>query len=218
VLQPRIDFRPLYRRCSVYRKSPRRPVALLLSAGLLGSGAATPSAVPAHHPGDHGPVVVWPRVDVIGPLGNRLPPSYRRQMNRPTYLGGKMAHAIAPTSQEAMAWHQADHRGWYDDHGVKGLVNGKHCPPKRMTLQYFYPKPWEVLPVGPRPPAGAVDAEEAPGSTGRFVPRDEVHVEEMHDTDPAANEPFDTETLRELLGDGKDIELIPPGAPAAGRP
>lgn len=90
------------------------------------------------------------RIDVIGPIGNRLPESYRRQYNRPTYLGGKLAAKIEPSSQEAMAFHRAEELGLYDNNGVKGALAGKHCPPKRVEQHYFYPKPWEVLAVGPR--------------------------------------------------------------------
>ncbi|TWT93696.1 hypothetical protein [Neorhodopirellula pilleata] len=92
-----------------------------------------------------------PRIDPIPPLGTRLPESYRRQYNRPSYIGGKIAAKIAPSSQEAMAFHRAESLGLYDDNGVKGFVNGKHCPPRRVEQHYFYPKPWEVLAVGPRP-------------------------------------------------------------------
>lgn len=98
-----------------------------------------PSLSLAHHP-DRRYQPVRPRVDVIGPVGNRLPPEYRRVYNRPTNIGGKIAYLIAPTSQEAMVWHRDQHEGRY---------NGKHCP--RVDRQYFYPKPWEALRVGPRP-------------------------------------------------------------------
>jgi len=90
------------------------------------------------------------RVDVIGPIGNRLPPSYRRQYNRPSYLGGKIAAKIEPSSQEAMAFHRADELGLYDNNGIKGWMSSKNCPPRRVEQHYFYPKPWEVLTVGPR--------------------------------------------------------------------
>ncbi|WP_246112388.1 hypothetical protein [Allorhodopirellula solitaria] len=90
------------------------------------------------------------RIDVIGPIGNRLPPSYRRQYNRPSYIGGKIAAKIAPSSQEAMAFHRSNELGLYDDNGIKGAFAGKHCPPERVEQHYFYPKPWEVLLVGPR--------------------------------------------------------------------
>ena len=42
--------------------------------------------------------------------------SYRRRYNRPKYLGGKIAYHIAPSSQEAMAWHEAEHLGAYKNH------------------------------------------------------------------------------------------------------
>ncbi|MFG0290474.1 MAG: hypothetical protein ACF8CQ_20010 [Rhodopirellula sp. JB044] len=90
------------------------------------------------------------RVDVIGPLGNRLPESYRRKYNRPTYIGGKIASKIEPSSQEAIAFQRAEELGLYDNNGVKGALHGKHCPPQRVEQHYFYPKPWEVLAVGPR--------------------------------------------------------------------
>jgi hypothetical protein len=92
----------------------------------------------AHYP-DRGSQRVHQRIDVIGPLGNRLPMEYRRRYNRPTNLGGKIAYHIAPTSQEAMRWHQATHRGHY------------HSGAPRMVDHYFYPKPWEMIPIGPRP-------------------------------------------------------------------
>ncbi|EMI22015.1 signal peptide protein [Rhodopirellula maiorica SM1] len=92
----------------------------------------------AHHP-DRENQPVHPRIDVIGPLGNRLPESYRRKYNRPTYIGGKIAYCIAPSSREAMAWHKAEHRGSYDKKGC------------RTVMTYFYPKPWEALKIGPRP-------------------------------------------------------------------
>lgn len=91
-----------------------------------------------------------PRIDPISPIGNRLPPSYRRAYNRPTYVGGKIAAQIEPSSQEAMAFNRADAAGLYDNNGVKGFVHGKHCPPRRVERHYFYPKPWEALLVGPR--------------------------------------------------------------------
>lgn len=92
----------------------------------------------AHHP-DHRARPVAQPIDLIGPLGNRLPMSYRRRYNRPTYAGGKLAYHLAPSSQEAMRWHEAEHRGYY-----RGDV-------PRMIDHYFYPRPWEMIPVGPRP-------------------------------------------------------------------
>ena len=184
-----------------------RLIRAVVAAGFFGSGLSASIEVSAHHPGDHGPVTVWPRIDVIGPIGNRLPPSYRRQMNRPTYLGGKIAHAIAPTSQEAMAWHRAEHRGWYDDNGVKGLMHGKHCPAQRKTLHYFYPKPWQVLPVGPRQAADATAEESLPSG-------DHVHVEPISTPGAGTDGP---ETFGDMLRQADEVELIPPGTPMDGR-
>ncbi len=73
------------------------------------------TTLPAHHPNKECQDV-HPRCDLIGPLGNRLPMSYRRRFNRPRYLGGKIAYLIAPSSQEAMAWHDAVHLGAYKNH------------------------------------------------------------------------------------------------------
>lgn len=81
---------------------------------------------------------VKPRVDVIGPIGTNLRPSYRRVYNRPTFLQGGLAYLIAPTSQEAIAWHKADHQGAY-----KNELG-------RIEPRYFYKKPWEALRRGPR--------------------------------------------------------------------
>jgi hypothetical protein len=82
---------------------------------------------------------VRPIVDVIPPLGNNLPLSYRARMNRPSYLSGRIAYTIEPTSQEAMAWQRAWQRGYY----------ANHAP--RMETHYIYPKPWEELGVGAKP-------------------------------------------------------------------
>ncbi len=119
---------------AVTQSSLRTPsfVAFLFVSSLL----VAPS-VSAHHP-ERETQPVHPRYDVIGPLGNRLAASYRRLYNRPTYLGGKIAYHIAPSSQEAMAWHRAEHRGLYDG----------NCP--RVEDHYFYPKPWEALQTGQR--------------------------------------------------------------------
>ncbi len=93
----------------------------------------------AHHP-DREHQRVHQRYDLIGPLGTRLPMSYRRRYNRPTYIGGKIAYWIAPSSQEAMAWHDATHRCFYKNHRP------------RIEKHFFYPKPWEVLRIGARVP------------------------------------------------------------------
>jgi hypothetical protein len=66
---------------------------------------------------------------------------YRKEYNRPRFVGGAIAAHIEPTSQEAMSWciHQAN--GDYRNHR-----------PGYIPL-YMYPKPWEVLSVEPRPNA-----------------------------------------------------------------
>jgi hypothetical protein len=78
------------------------------------------------------------RFEPIPPVGNRLPLSHRARYNRPSYVAGKIAYYIAPSSQEAMSWHEHVHRGSYRRHAG------------RIEPMYFYPKPWEVLRVGPR--------------------------------------------------------------------
>lgn len=80
---------------------------------------------------------VFPYIDVIPPIGKRLPLDYRRRYNRPKYICGMLAYLTEPTSQEAMAWHKAVHRGSYQTK-------------MRTEMRYFYPKPWEVMQIGPR--------------------------------------------------------------------
>jgi hypothetical protein len=94
-------------------------------------------ALRAHHP-DRVHQRPHPRVDVIGPLGTWLPMSHRRRYNRPSKIMGRISYSIAPSSQEAMAWHSAMHRGLYQNHRP------------RMEQHFFYPKPWEGLRIGPR--------------------------------------------------------------------
>lgn len=95
-------------------------------------------------------VPVRPNFDLIPPLGNRLPLSYRARYNRPSYYSGKIAYWIEPSSQEAMAWEKSYRAGRYEK---------KHMP--RHEDYYVYPKPWEVLGQGPRrnpnPPADEPD-------------------------------------------------------------
>ncbi len=93
----------------------------------------------AHHP-EPDAIAIPARIDVIGPLGNRLGESYARKYNRPTPLLGKIAYKIAPTSPEAMAWHKAVHRDAYKKNDC-GTID-----------TFFYPKPWEALKVGARTP------------------------------------------------------------------
>jgi hypothetical protein len=131
----------------------------------------------AHHPNKECQDV-HPRIDVIGPIGNRLPMSYRRRYNRPTNLGGKIAYHIAPSSQEAMAWHEATHNGAYSQH--RG----------RIEKHFFYPKPWEALRVGPR----KATSEELPADyqpdLGELGEVEEFPVEQLSppDEEPLANE------------------------------
>ncbi|MEM9826079.1 MAG: hypothetical protein AAF958_05795 [Planctomycetota bacterium] len=96
-----------------------------------------PHDASAHHP-DRECQPVTPRIDCIPPLGNSLPPGYRRRYNRPSYWMGRISYCIAPSSQEAMAWHKAQHRGDYD------------CNRGYVRPYYRYTKPWEALTVGVR--------------------------------------------------------------------
>lgn len=91
----------------------------------------------ADHP-DKKNYPVHPRIDLIGPLGNWLPPSYRRRYNRPSNVAGKIAYYIAPSSLEAMSWHASKHRNAYKDHKP------------RTVMHYFYPKPWDAIRIGAR--------------------------------------------------------------------
>ena len=126
----------------------------------------------AHFP-DRDNKIVRPQFPgLIGPLGNRLPPSYRRRYNRPTNIGGYLAYLAAPSSQEAMAWHKATHRGNY-----------RNKMP-RTEMQYFYPKPWEVLTVGPRAGTEATDkpsTEMQPAYDGD-LPESVIDVLELQDS------------------------------------
>jgi hypothetical protein len=119
--------------------------ALLMTSlcGIIG-----PSNASAHHP-DREHQRIWPRIDVIPPLGYHLPMEYRRRFNRPTKVGGWIAYHIEPTSQEAMAWHDATHQRAYSDH--RG----------RLEKHFFYPKPWEGLQLGPREESSQSDREKA---------------------------------------------------------
>ncbi|MEM6691285.1 MAG: hypothetical protein AAF664_17800 [Planctomycetota bacterium] len=103
--------------------------------GIAASFAMRPAS--AHHP-DRENQRVHQRIDLIGPVGNRLPPGHRRRYNRPSKFMGWVAYQIAPASREAMAYHRASHLGYYD---------GNH---PRMETHYFFPKPYEVLPIGAR--------------------------------------------------------------------
>jgi len=99
--------------------------------------ACLSSTLPADHP-DKANHPVHQRIDVIGPLGNWLPPSYRRRYNRPSNFAGKVSYYIAPSSLEAMSWYASKQRNAYKDHKP------------RTVMHYFYPKPWEAIRMGPR--------------------------------------------------------------------
>jgi hypothetical protein len=92
------------------------------------------SLASARHPDASGD----PRPDLLPhPLYNMWSP-YRADFNRPRYVGGYLAYKLSRTSQEAMSWKENHDAGRY----------GTHCPtPVKL---YYYPKPWEVLPVGSR--------------------------------------------------------------------
>ena len=95
------------------------------------------STLLADHP-DRENYPVHPRIDLIGPLGDWLPPSYRRRYNRPSNTAGRISYYIAPSSLEAMSWHASKHRDAYKNHKP------------RTVMHYFYPKPWEALKIGSR--------------------------------------------------------------------
>lgn len=159
---------------------------------LLAMFAAGPVAS-AHHPNREAQPV-RPRVDIIGPLGNNLPPSYRRAYNRPRYLGGKIAYWIAPSSQEAMAWHNAVHRGYYRNHRP------------RMETHYFYPKPWEALKVGPRTPTGP----RRNGESGDASPED------VPTPTPAAQPVFVSPVERSVVTSDAEAGMIRESMPLKG--
>jgi hypothetical protein len=88
--------------------------------------------------GRHPDVTGDPRPDLVPhPLYNNWT-SFRADYNRPSYLGGWMAYHLSRTSQEAMSWQENRCNGTYHT----------HCP--TPVTMYYYPKPWEVLPVGAR--------------------------------------------------------------------
>ncbi len=90
-----------------------------------------------------------PRSDILPhPLYDAWVP-YRKEYNRPRYVGGWLAQKIEPTSQEAMAWEENHRWGMYRTH---------HCP--TAIPHYYYPKPWEVIPTGARRNASAFSVSE----------------------------------------------------------
>lgn len=180
--------------------------AFVLATAWLASGPAQ-----AQYVANDSEVWVPPQIDVIGPLGNRLPPSYRRQFNRPTYIGGKIARMVEPTSQEAITWQRANDAGLYDNNGIKGFFSGKKCPPQRYQQYFFYPKPWEVLTTGPRlasRPTGE-DAVSSPMDRGSV--QDDVKVE-LVPASPRSTADRDASDLRKLLTLPDDGDDLPPPA------
>lgn len=99
--------------------------------------AACSMELAAHQP-DRENQRIWPRIDLIPPLGVSLPSSYARRYNRPSSRVGRLLYQIAPASREAMAWHDASHQEAYR------LDRG------RLEKHFFYAKPWERLRLGPR--------------------------------------------------------------------
>ncbi len=162
----------------------RRTIAMLLISSFTVMGC---SLIASAHEPNRQCQPVHPRVDLIGPLGTNLPPSYRRQLNRPRYLTGRIAYAIAPSSQEAMAWHKADHQCAYSQDAG------------RIERHYFYPKPWEALKVGPRRTSdGITNVGLTPlgeGETAPLMP---------HSSAPKAlsdNDDFAAEVIRDTIID-----------------
>jgi hypothetical protein len=85
-----------------------------------------------------------PRPDILPYWISNFHLDYRRLYNRPTYVGGKIAHLIEPSSQEAMVWAEAKQLGLYQPH---------HQPP--LCRKYYAPKPWQRLAIGARPDSKA---------------------------------------------------------------
>ena len=175
----------------------------MLAIGLLGLAVDTRTAT-AQFP-NWKAVPVRPNIDVIPPLGNRLPRSYAAKYNRPSYLTGRLAYTFAPSSQEAMAWQQAHQRGYY----------ANHAP--RMETQFYYPKPWEVLREGRRPQTAV-----APDSTVRTGPPMPRAYERSRRTDSSGTSGSDAEEPQatEPLAPGqRAIDLAPaielPALPAS---
>ena len=161
----------------------RRTFALLTFALLTISLSVSAFA---HEPHSQCKPITQP-IDLIGPIGNDCRESYRRTCNRPRYLPGKIAYLIAPSSQEAMTWHRAEHLGAYE----KDLG--------RIERHYFYPKPWEALRIGPRvslaskkiptpEPLETAKPTELP-LTPYQEPSDAIDAMEFDDDDPEVTRP-----------------------------
>lgn len=144
-------------------------------------------------------IPVRPRIDVIPPLGNHLPYSYRARMNRPTYFGGRIAYTIEPSSQEAMAWQRAWERGYYADHAP------------RMETHYIFPKPWEVLGVGAKPKRGddAASVYPQPELLPLGPADDEPVGVSPEELDPPRAEAAELRDLRRQVDAPGTLELAP---------
>ncbi|MEO1528630.1 MAG: hypothetical protein AAFX06_24685 [Planctomycetota bacterium] len=112
------------------------------------------------HQPDGANTPVRQRIDLIGPIGNRLPAGHRRKFNRPRNWIGWTAYRIAPSSIEAMSWHRAQHAGAYDDPKRS----------KRIEYHYFYPKPWEAMRIGQRPSTSRPEDVKAETGMNGYVP------------------------------------------------
>jgi len=108
------------------------------------SWAAPPERPTFNHNGD-------PRPNILPNWMFIYPVPYRATHNRPSDFTGRIARVISPTSQEAMAWSENKALGYYDGH---------HQPPLRKG--FFFPKPWEVLNIGPRKNSGEIQPPEMP--------------------------------------------------------
>lgn len=161
--------------------------------------ACQASILLAHHP-DREHHRIWPRIDVIPPLGMNLPMEYRRRFNRPTHLGGWIAYQIEPTSQEAMAWHDATHQRAYQDH--RG----------RLEKHFFYPKPWEGLKIGPRESVLESPGSDYGATSGDYLRdalRSEQDVLSTSDDLPDASELLEQNRMPEISDDLIPIEPQP---------
>lgn len=140
---------------------------------------------------------VRPNIDVIPPLGNHLPLSYRARMNRPSYISGRIAYTIEPSSQEAMAWQRAWQRGYY----------ANHAP--RMETHYIYPKAWEVLGVDAKP-------KRAEDPKAGFVSPDRLPLKPMvNDPSESVPEPLETPPAEPETDPQKPLSpqaLVPAGS------
>ncbi len=159
----------------------------------------------AHHP-DKENYPVHPRIDVIGPLGNNLPPDYRRRYNRPSNWAGKISYYIAPSSLEAMSWHASQHRNAYKEHKP------------RTVMHYFFPKPWEALRTGPRFGTtnvsdvenlpSALPADQADETLQDVLQKDEDLLKQLEDPDVEGASPSDLPAIPEKVDASDQLENL----------